>query len=110
MTSGRRELGDIVVWIVPELIFSQQYLDKVNETTRPYVDAAAAKAKEVIDKIEVRPSSAYRVMTCLLVSGAAVCRQCDFCLGRTRGSRGPLGRERGGADVDWKRIPRSSSG
>ena len=33
---------------------ARPYVEKITGTTRPYTDAAAAKAKELIDKVEVR--------------------------------------------------------
>jgi hypothetical protein len=39
---------------------AKPYLEKVQATTKPYTDAAAAKAKEVIEKIEVGRDEARR--------------------------------------------------
>lgn len=39
---------------------AKPYLEKVQATTKPYTDAAAAKAKEVIEKIEVGRGEARR--------------------------------------------------
>ena len=35
---------------------TQPYVEKVQTTTKPYTDAAATKARELMDKIEVSPA------------------------------------------------------
>jgi hypothetical protein len=51
---------------------AKPYLEKVQATTKPYTDAAAAKAKEVIEKIEVGRDGARRGFSFSLAQ--ATCR------------------------------------